>query len=188
MAEPGLEITVSASRSAVSDSFNPRDYTVRRILQARILAWAAFPFSRGSSPPRNRTRVSALQADSLPTEPAGKLWDHGSEPLFRATVLHICIWYVYERCVHTHTMRLFLGKKAGCFPPSFLVHDLFSVQADVRTASRRMVKGKEGSHFQLQTSKLILFFNPFVTKQRFWEGLFLYSNSSDLSSACLGPP
>ena len=28
------------------------DYTVNRILQARILEWVAFPFSRGSSQPR----------------------------------------------------------------------------------------------------------------------------------------
>ena len=29
------------------------DYTVYRILQARILEWVAFPFSRGSSQPRD---------------------------------------------------------------------------------------------------------------------------------------
>ena len=42
----------------------------------RILEWVAYPFSRGSSWPRNRTGVSpALQADSLPTELSGKpLW------------------------------------------------------------------------------------------------------------------
>ena len=34
------------------------DYTVHGILQARILEWVAFPFSRGSSQPRNRTQVS----------------------------------------------------------------------------------------------------------------------------------
>ena len=28
---------------------NPMDYTVYGILQARILEWVAFPFSRGSS-------------------------------------------------------------------------------------------------------------------------------------------
>ena len=28
---------------------DPMDYTVRGILQARILEWVAFPFSRGSS-------------------------------------------------------------------------------------------------------------------------------------------
>ena len=31
---------------------NPMDYTVHGILQARILEWVAFPFSRGSSQPR----------------------------------------------------------------------------------------------------------------------------------------
>ena len=34
------------------------DYTVHGILQARILEWEVFPFSRGSSKPRNRTQVS----------------------------------------------------------------------------------------------------------------------------------
>jgi len=33
------------------------DYTVHGILQARILEWVAFPFSRGSSRPRDQTQV-----------------------------------------------------------------------------------------------------------------------------------
>ena len=40
--------------------YNPKDYTVHGILQARILEWVAFPFSRGSSQPRNQTRVSCI--------------------------------------------------------------------------------------------------------------------------------
>jgi len=32
---------------------NPMDYTVCGIIQARILEWLAFPFSRGSSQPRD---------------------------------------------------------------------------------------------------------------------------------------
>ena len=32
---------------------NPMDYIVNGILQARILEWVAFPFSRGSSQPRD---------------------------------------------------------------------------------------------------------------------------------------
>ena len=39
------------------------------ILQARILEWVAFPFSRGSSQPRS----PALQVESLPAEPQGKV-------------------------------------------------------------------------------------------------------------------
>ena len=34
------------------------DYTVHGIFQARVLEWAAFPFSRGSSQPRDGTQVS----------------------------------------------------------------------------------------------------------------------------------
>ena len=37
---------------------NPMDYTVHGILQASILEWVAFPFSRGSSQPRDQTQVS----------------------------------------------------------------------------------------------------------------------------------
>ena len=36
----------------------PVDYTAHGILQARILGWVAFPFSRGSSQPRDLTWVS----------------------------------------------------------------------------------------------------------------------------------
>ena len=37
---------------------NPMDYTVHGILQARILEWVTFPFSRGSSQPRDWIYVS----------------------------------------------------------------------------------------------------------------------------------
>ena len=48
----------SESRSGVSDSCKPKDYTIHGILQARILEWVAFPFSRGSFQPRDWTQVS----------------------------------------------------------------------------------------------------------------------------------
>ena len=51
---------------------DPMDYTVHGILQARILEWVAFPFSRGSSQPRIEPRSPTLQMDSLPAEPQGK--------------------------------------------------------------------------------------------------------------------
>ena len=50
----------SESCSVVSDSVTPMDSTVHGILQARILEWVAFPFSRGSSQPRDRTQVSCI--------------------------------------------------------------------------------------------------------------------------------
>ena len=51
---------------------HPVDYTVRGILQARILEWGAFPFSRGSSHPGIEPRSAALQADSSSAEPQGQ--------------------------------------------------------------------------------------------------------------------
>ena len=51
---------------------DPMDNTIHGILQARILEWVAFPFSRGSSQTRDQTRSPVLQADSFPAEPQGK--------------------------------------------------------------------------------------------------------------------
>ena len=51
---------VSDSRSVVSDTLRPRGLSVHGILQARKLAWVAFPFSRGSSQPRDQTQVSHI--------------------------------------------------------------------------------------------------------------------------------
>ena len=56
---------------------DPVDYTVHGILQARILEWVAFPFSRGSSQPRIKPRSPTLQMDSLPAEPRGKAKNTG---------------------------------------------------------------------------------------------------------------
>ena len=39
---------------------DPMDFSVHGILQARILEWISISFSRGSSRPRDRTRVSSI--------------------------------------------------------------------------------------------------------------------------------
>ena len=39
---------------------NAMDCTVHGIPQARILEWVAFPFSRGSSQPRDQTQISRI--------------------------------------------------------------------------------------------------------------------------------
>ena len=51
---------------------DPMDYTAHGILQARILEWVAFPFSRDLPKPGIQPRSPTLQADSLPAEPQGK--------------------------------------------------------------------------------------------------------------------
>ena len=59
---------------------NPRECTVHRILQARILEWVDFHFSRGSSQPRSPT----LKVDFLPAEP-----NQGRSPYWLSTLLNI---------------------------------------------------------------------------------------------------
>ena len=64
-----VKVKVTQSCPTLCD---PVDYTVHGILQARILEWVAFPFSRGSSQPRDQIQVSCIARDCLPAEPQGK--------------------------------------------------------------------------------------------------------------------
>jgi len=52
-----VKVNVAHLRPTLCDSM---DYTVHGILQARRLEWVAFPFSRGSSQPRDGTQVSHI--------------------------------------------------------------------------------------------------------------------------------
>ena len=91
------------------------DYSVHGILQVRILEWVAFPFSRGSSQPRNRAGVSCIAGGFLTScatreapyvskfivkdttqehameEMIGKVWKRGSGPLSGHTLM--CLQY-----------------------------------------------------------------------------------------------
>ena len=68
------EVKVTQSCLTLCD---PMDYRVHGILQARILEWVAFPFSRGSSHPRDWTQVSCI-ADRFITNWVyqGSPWRH----------------------------------------------------------------------------------------------------------------
>ena len=57
---------------------NSMVYTVHGILQARILEWVSFPFSRGSSQPRGQTQVSCIAGrflTSQATREAQEYWN-----------------------------------------------------------------------------------------------------------------
>ena len=59
---------------------NPVNYTVRGILQARILEWVALPSPGDLPAPEIEPASTALQADPFPAEQTGK-------PLFSSTQL-----------------------------------------------------------------------------------------------------
>ena len=61
-----------------------------------ILEWVAISFCRGASPPRDRSWSPALQVDSLPSEPRGKV-EGGRKKLYPQDV---------EPQAATHTVSL----------------------------------------------------------------------------------
>ena len=72
---------------------DPMNYKVPGILQARILEWVAFPFSRGSSQPRDWTQVSCT---------AGRFFTSWAT---RETCVCACVCARVCALVCTHTMQ-----------------------------------------------------------------------------------
>ena len=69
-----VKVKVAQSRLTLCD---PMDYTVHGILQAGILEGVAFPFSRGSSQPRDGTQASCIAGGfftSWATREAQEYW------------------------------------------------------------------------------------------------------------------
>ena len=93
-----------------------KDYTVHGILQVRILECVAFPFSMGSSQPRDWTQVSCISGrfftswDSLPAEPQGNHKNTGVgslsllQQIFPTQELNwgllLCRWILYQLSYH----------------------------------------------------------------------------------------
>ena len=69
---PGPHPVLASRMLSESGSCSVVSYIIHGILQARILEWVAFPFSRASSQPRDWAQYPTLQANSLPAEPPGK--------------------------------------------------------------------------------------------------------------------
>ena len=94
-----LQLKVKVAQSCPT-LCNPLDYTIRGILQARILEWGAFPFSRGSCQPRDRTQVSRIAGGffaSLGTREAqDKMGPQDEKPcLVLRTTLCVCLAFLH---------------------------------------------------------------------------------------------
>ena len=68
--ERKVKVKVAQSSLTLCD---PMDYTVHGILQARILEWVVFPFSRGSSQPRDQTQGSHIAGEFFTSWATGKV-------------------------------------------------------------------------------------------------------------------
>ena len=82
--------------------------SVHGILQAGILEWVATSFSRGSSPPRDRTRVSRIPGRHFTSEPPGK-------PILDAAAKSL------QSCPT-------LCDSVDCSPPGFSIHGAFQAR------------------------------------------------------------
>ena len=60
LSNPSLKVKVKVIQLCPT-LCDPMDFTIHGILQARILEWAAFPVSHGSSQPRDQTQVSHIE-------------------------------------------------------------------------------------------------------------------------------
>ena len=82
------------------------DYTLHGILQAKILEWVAFPFSRGSSQPRDQTQVFHIAGGFFTNWTTGKPkkleWvaypfsSRSSQPRNQTGGLLHCRWILYN--------------------------------------------------------------------------------------------
>ena len=80
--ESEVKVKITQSCPALCD---PMDYTVHGLLQARILEWVAFPFSRGSSQPRDQTQVSHIVGKFFTS------WATRETSVFMGNYMHLCM-------------------------------------------------------------------------------------------------
>ena len=100
---------------------NPMYYTLLRILQARILEWVSFPFSKGSSQPRGWTQSPTLQVDFFPS------WATKNKPR-----INLYIWRAWG--MRSGTLLMEVVERDSClkesewkemFPPGLMGRAIF---------------------------------------------------------------
>ena len=98
---------------------DPMDYTVHGVLQAKILEWVAFPFSRESSQPRDRTQVLLHYRQIL------YQLNHKGSPLGLPLYICWCVLMVSQWFLRLHSFFIHKGwdKKRMC---SFLSYSTLS--------------------------------------------------------------
>ena len=112
----------SESHSVMSDSLQTHGLyspwsiqsvvcTFHGILQSRTLEWGDFPFSSGSSQPREQAQVSRMAGGSLPGEPQGKAKNTGVGSLS----------LLQQICLTQHRTRV--SSVAGEFFTSWAIRD-----------------------------------------------------------------
>ena len=149
---------------------DPMDCRVHGILQATILEWVTFPFSRGSSQPRDRTQVSCIAGGFFTS------W---------ATLKCIAKWFIYiYKIFHLHLPYKLLQniECISCAIQLVLIAYLFCIWYDVcvfnpelliypsflhlfHFGDHKFVFYVYGSIYILQITSLVSFFSDSMYKQ-----------------------
>ena len=117
------------------DLCDPMDYclpgsSIHGIFQARILERVTIPFSEDLPDPGIEPRSSALQADSLPSEPPGKQSRNPAAPLTKTMGLYFAVFISLPSPIQKH---LIFSLKLGVIWP-FYLSDCFISALPVATS------------------------------------------------------
>ena len=104
-------------------------HTVHGILQARILEWVAFPFSRGSSQPRDRTQVSCI---------AGRFFTNWAMQLLISHIITGVLNWCTSNHLYLYTFLFSVGYSINCVRYRLLYHKLGFVLTDFATIKANM--------------------------------------------------
>ena len=102
-------VCLCVSCSVLSESVQPVDcsppgFSVRGILQARILEWVAMPSSRGSSQPRDQTQVSCIGGGLF------SIWAHSmGSPLYALNIY--TFYFINYTTIKLEKMNWETGKR-----------------------------------------------------------------------------
>ena len=145
---------------------DPIDYTVHGALQARTLEWAAFPFSRGSSQPRDQSQVSRIAGGFLTS------WTTKSSNFIVQCYLDYSWHFAYPHTLKNHLkflIKVMLGVWLGlcwiCRSKSWLLQ-MLSLLIEEHGASFHL--------FRFCLTAFTTFFPGMVGFKCYWESCCLY--------------
>ena len=115
----------------MSDSCDPMDCSppgssVHGILQARILKWVAMPFSRGSSWPRNRTRVSCIAGSFLTDWAMRESFTHIYPLYFQIHIPNLSPFYCLSSSTHRYNLWTVYHSSSNLASQEFICHTVIT--------------------------------------------------------------
>ena len=156
-------------------------YTVRGILQGRILEWVAIPFSRGSSQPRDRTQVSHIAGRFFTSWAIREALSRHKNHHFKQTPRKMLVPLVPEPCfVKWSERRLVISDcdLMDCTLPSSSVHGILQARI-LKWVAIPFSRESSRPRDQIQVSCIAgRFFTSWATREAQFTSLHMSNTSS----------